>query len=47
VRSHVRVKWNKLVTAKCLSNVKCEVENSRKCNVSDKRSDGIDMLLGT
>jgi hypothetical protein len=46
VRSHVRVTWNKLVTAKCLSNVKCE-ENSRKCNVPDKSSDGIKMLLGT
>jgi hypothetical protein len=47
VRSQARVKWNKLATAKCLSNVKCEAENSRRRKVSDIRSDGLDMLLDT
>jgi hypothetical protein len=47
VRSRVRVNWNKSATAKCLSNVKCEVENYGRFNVSDKRSGRTDMLLGT
>jgi hypothetical protein len=46
VRSYVRVNWNKSATAKCLSNVKYEVENYRRFNVSD-RSSRLNMLLGT
>jgi hypothetical protein len=38
VRSHVRVNWNKLATARFVCNEKCEVERYRNFNIHDTRS---------